>query len=199
MRKFTSKIRSLLLDFLAEQLLKAYRSFLAFQIDKRKVPKRVAIIVDGRQLEGLGAIEKLREIRKWCDELGVRDLVLGIEGNSRINPIVTRGDRVYVEEDGKDALVEVTKRLAKMALEGGLRPEEINETIVNDLIKERLPVEDVDLVIRLSRVRILSDALVWQIPYSEFVFMGTSLERLRKEDFLRAIRTFQARKRRFGS
>jgi len=44
----------------------------------------------------------------------------------------------------------------------------------------------------------LSDLMVWQAGYSELYFTDVNWPRLRKIDFLRAIRDYQGRERRFG-
>ena len=55
-----------------------------------------------------------------------------------------------------------------------------------------------DLVIRTSGEQRLSNFLLWQIAYSELYFADVFWPDMRKIDFLRAIRSFQKRKRRLG-
>jgi short-chain Z-isoprenyl diphosphate synthase len=57
---------------------------------------------------------------------------------------------------------------------------------------------DPDLIIRTSGEVRLSGFLLWQSAYSEFYFTDVHWPALRKIDFLRAVRSFQDRKRRFG-
>jgi short-chain Z-isoprenyl diphosphate synthase len=57
---------------------------------------------------------------------------------------------------------------------------------------------DPDLIIRTSGEIRLSGFLLWQSAYSEFYFSDANWPAFRKIDFLRAIRDFQHRDRRFG-
>jgi short-chain Z-isoprenyl diphosphate synthase len=57
---------------------------------------------------------------------------------------------------------------------------------------------DPDLVIRTSGEQRLSGFLLWQSAHSEFYFCEAYWPDFRKVDFLRAIRAYSARNRRFG-
>jgi short-chain Z-isoprenyl diphosphate synthase len=70
------------------------------------------------------------------------------------------------------------------------------ETIGRYLYTSHLP--DPDLIIRTSGEIRLSGFLLWQSAYSEFYFTDVFWPALRKIDFLRAVRAFQQRRRRFG-
>ena len=59
-------------------------------------------------------------------------------------------------------------------------------------------VPDPDLIIRTSGEVRLSGFLLWQSAHSEFYFCDAYWPRFRKVDFLRALRSYQLRKRRFG-
>jgi short-chain Z-isoprenyl diphosphate synthase len=58
---------------------------------------------------------------------------------------------------------------------------------------------DPDLVIRTSGEQRLSGFLLWQSAHSEFYFCEAFWPDFRKLDFLRALRSYAARHRRFGS
>ncbi len=58
---------------------------------------------------------------------------------------------------------------------------------------------DPDLVIRTSGEQRLSDFMLWQSAHSEFYFVEALGPDLREVDFLRALRDFSRRQRRFGS
>ena len=57
---------------------------------------------------------------------------------------------------------------------------------------------DPDLILRTSGEERVSNFLLWQLAYSELYFADVFWPELRKIDFLRAIRSFQQRKRRLG-
>jgi len=59
-------------------------------------------------------------------------------------------------------------------------------------------VPDPDLIIRTSGEVRLSGFLLWQSVYSEFYFCDTNWPAFRKIDFLRALRAYHHRQRRFG-
>jgi short-chain Z-isoprenyl diphosphate synthase len=71
------------------------------------------------------------------------------------------------------------------------------ETIGQYLYAPDLP--DPDLIIRTSGEIRLSGFLLWQSAYSEFYFCDAHWPAFRKVDFLRAVRAYQQRVRRFGS
>lgn len=70
------------------------------------------------------------------------------------------------------------------------------EAISRHLYMPEIP--DPDLIIRTSGEVRLSGFLLWQSAYSEFYFSDVHWPAFRKIDFLRAIRAYQQRKRRFG-
>ena len=70
------------------------------------------------------------------------------------------------------------------------------EAISRFLYAPDLP--DPDLIIRTSGEIRLSGFLLWQSAYSEFYFTDVFWPAFRKVDFLRAVRAFQQRRRRFG-
>lgn len=79
--------------------------------------------------------------------------------------------------------------------------EDLAETISPELIAEHLytgGLPDPDLVIRTSGEQRLSDFMLWQSAHSEFYFVEALGPDLRKVDFLRALRDYASRQRRFG-
>jgi short-chain Z-isoprenyl diphosphate synthase len=85
--------------------------------------------------------------------------------------------------------------------EGGTL-EELAELLTPDLIGEHLYTggqPDPDLVIRTSGEQRLSDFMLWQSAHSEFYFVEAFYPDLREVDFLRAVRDYARRHRRYGS
>ncbi|MFK4731582.1 isoprenyl transferase [Agromyces mediolanus] len=79
--------------------------------------------------------------------------------------------------------------------------EDLAERLTPDLIGEHLYTggqPDPDLVIRTSGEQRLSDFMLWQSAHSEFYFVEALGPDLRKVDFLRALRDYAKRHRRFG-
>ncbi|WP_173924500.1 isoprenyl transferase [Agromyces sp. Marseille-P2726] len=79
--------------------------------------------------------------------------------------------------------------------------EDLAERLTPDLIGEHLYTvgqPDPDLVIRTSGEQRLSDFMLWQAAHSEFYFVEALGPDLRQVDFLRALRDYASRHRRFG-
>ncbi len=99
--------------------------------------------------------------------------------------------------DGRLELVDAFKKIANKVKAGEIDTEDIDEELVNNnLYTEGLV--DPNLIIRTSGEERLSGFLLWQSSYSELYFCDILWPEFRKVDYLRAIRDYQARDRRFG-
>jgi short-chain Z-isoprenyl diphosphate synthase len=102
---------------------------------------------------------------------------------------------------GRGEIVDAVRSIiAKHDKEGGSL-EELAASLTPEQIGEHLYTggqPDPDLVIRTSGEQRLSDFLLWQSAHSEFYFVEALGPDLREVDFLRAIRDFASRDRRFG-
>lgn len=100
---------------------------------------------------------------------------------------------------GRMEILQAVKRIATEVSKGVLDPIDIDEKKFSSyLFTSFLPDPDPDLIIRTSGEVRLSGFLLWQSAYSELVFLDVYWPGFRKLDFLRAIRTYQSRQRRFG-
>lgn len=98
---------------------------------------------------------------------------------------------------GRAELVRATKALAEKVKEGTLSPEDITaESLESELYTAGQP--DVDLLIRTSGEVRLSNFLPWQTTYAEMIFDKTLWPDFDRACYLRALRQFAARNRRFG-
>ena len=101
---------------------------------------------------------------------------------------------------GRAEIVDAAKLLAEKVKGGELSLDEINESNFEKyLYTSHMPKQDPDLIIRTSGEERLSGFLLWQSPYSELCFLDVYWPGFRLIDLLRAIRTFQSRKRRHGA
>ncbi len=106
---------------------------------------------------------------------------------------------VAVAYGGRAEIVDAARKIAGSVRNGELDPSAIDEdTIRKHLYTAHLPNPYPDVVIRTSGEERLSGFLLWQTAYSEFVFLDVYWPQFRKIDLLRAIRTYQLRRRRFG-
>ncbi|WP_153731309.1 isoprenyl transferase [Sporosarcina obsidiansis] len=95
-------------------------------------------------------------------------------------------------------LVHVMKELAKEVSEGTLEINSINENLIDSkLMTAHLP--EPDLLIRTSGEVRLSNFMLWQLAYAEFIFTNVLWPDFNEECFMQAIEDFQNRDRRFGS
>ncbi|MCL2884758.1 MAG: isoprenyl transferase [Oscillospiraceae bacterium] len=95
-------------------------------------------------------------------------------------------------------LTRAARRLAEQAAAGALDPAAIDEDMVaGNLYTKDIP--DPDLVLRPSGEHRLSNFLLWQSAYAEFVFMDILWPDFTSADFDAALREYAARNRRFGT
>jgi len=97
---------------------------------------------------------------------------------------------VAIGKSGREEIASCVRRMA----EDRVDPESVDE----DLLESYLTFNyEPDLVIKTGGDH-LTDFLIWQSVYSELFFLDVNWALLRKVDFLRALRDFQSRARRFG-
>ena len=97
----------------------------------------------------------------------------------------------------REEIVNTIKNISKKVVNKELLIEEINEnTINNHLYTFNLP--DVDLMIRTSGEKRISNFLLWQMAYAELYFTDILWPDFRQEHFYDAIIEYQNRERRFG-
>jgi len=106
---------------------------------------------------------------------------------------------IAVGYGGREEIVEAVRQVIKE--KNGIPHERLAESITADDITSHLytcGIPDPDLIIRTSGEVRLSGFLLWQSAYSEFYFCDALWPVFRRIDFLRAIRSYQQRNRRFG-
>jgi short-chain Z-isoprenyl diphosphate synthase len=102
---------------------------------------------------------------------------------------------------GRDELVDASRALVRRLAAEGIPPETMAERISAEALAAHLytaGVPDPDLIIRTSGEVRLSGFLPWQGAHSELYFTDVYWPAFRELDFLRALRTYQQRQRRFG-
>jgi len=94
-------------------------------------------------------------------------------------------------------IVNATKHIAKLAVDGQIKVENINEELINNtLTTHKYPHPE--LMIRTSGELRISNFLLWEIAYSELYFTTVLWPDYRKEHLYEAIVDYQGRERRFG-
>jgi tritrans,polycis-undecaprenyl-diphosphate synthase [geranylgeranyl-diphosphate specific] len=104
---------------------------------------------------------------------------------------------IAIGYDGRLEIIDATKKIARDVKDGKINPEDIDEDLINKNLYTA-GLEDPNLIIRTSGEERLSGFLLWQSSYSELYFCDSLWPELRKVDFLRALRSYQQRERRYG-
>lgn len=97
----------------------------------------------------------------------------------------------------RDEILRAVRRIAAAAAAGRLSPDAVNEAAFAAHL-DTAGIPDPDLLIRTSGELRVSNFLLWQISYAEFVVSPVLWPDFRREHFLEALREFGARRRRFG-
>ncbi|MEU0939470.1 polyprenyl diphosphate synthase [Embleya sp. NPDC005971] len=108
---------------------------------------------------------------------------------------------VAVGYDGRDEIVDAIRSLLDHEARAGATLDDVASRFTADDIAAHLYTggrPDPDLVIRTSGEMRMSGFLLWQAAYSELYFCDLNWPAFRKIDFLRALRAYSARTRRFG-
>ena len=98
---------------------------------------------------------------------------------------------------GRDEIVRAAKALAKEVKSGAIKPDDINEKSFEKYLDTK-DSPDPDLVIRTSGEKRISNYLLWQAAYAEYVFLDVLWPDFTKEVFAGAIEEYYRRERRYG-
>lgn len=104
---------------------------------------------------------------------------------------------IAIAYGSRQEIIQAIKGIARDVKDGKLSVEQIDEGVVNRFLYTA-DFPDPDLVLRTSGEERVSNFLLWQLAYSELYFTDVYWPGFRKVDFLRAIRSYQMRQRRFG-
>ena len=98
---------------------------------------------------------------------------------------------------GRQEIVEAARNLARLAAAGALDPSSIDARAFEAWL-DTSDIPDPDLIIRTSGEQRLSNFLLWQAAYAEFVFLPIHWPDFDKSAFQFALDEFSARERRYG-
>ncbi len=104
--------------------------------------------------------------------------------------------QIALNYGGRDEIVHAVRTIGQEIQDGKLSAEEISEDTVSARLYSEVP--DVDVIIRPSGEERLSNFLLWESAYAEFVFMDVLWPDFTEADFDRAMEEFAGRNRRFG-
>ena len=139
------------------------------------------------KVEVIGVVEKLPESTRKA----VEDAIEQTKNNTGLKLVFA------LNYGSKDEIVTAVKRIAQGAANNEYKVEEIDEQLISDnLFTKDTP--DPDLLIRTSGEQRISNFLLWQIAYSEFIFTKVAWPDFVEEEFYKALLEYQSRDRRFG-
>lgn len=153
-------------------------------------------------------VESLAAERRWKlhhvgsmkaipDELRPR-LVAAIESTKDVEGMLVN---VAIAYGGRNEITEAVRAFITEKAGEGLSPTDIAEAVCDEEIESHLYTSgqpDPDLVIRTSGEQRLSGFMPWQTVHSEYYFCEAYWPDFRRTDFLRAVRAYGNRNRRFG-
>ena len=131
-----------------------------------------------------------------------RRLRLAVEGTQSETGPGSFHVNVAVGYGGRQEIADAVRALLSKELANGATAEQLVDAVTVEAISENLYTSgqpDPDLVIRTSGEQRLSGCLLWQSAYSEMWFTEAHWPAFRHVDFLRALRDYSQRHRRFGS
>lgn len=142
---------------------------------------------NGIRLEAIGDLTSLPS--KGQREL--QDAINETKGNSNMTLVLA------LSYGSRSEILSATKKIASDVKNGKINVEDIDEEKFSGYLATR-STPDPDLIIRTSGEYRISNFLLWQIAYSELLFVEKFWPDFRKEDLFQAIETYQKRERRFG-
>ena len=177
-------------------LYPAYEARLARRLPTERLPKHVGVMLDGnrRWARAVGAdsahghragAANIEPMLGWCEEIGVEVVTLWLLSTDNLN---------RPAEELEPLLGIIGDAVESLAEQGRWRLHPVGAL---DLYTKGQP--DPDLVIRTSGEQRLGGFLLWQSARSEFYFCEAYWPDFRRVDFLRAVRAYAERDRRYGS
>ncbi|MFI8350265.1 isoprenyl transferase [Streptomyces sp. NPDC085596] len=155
-----------------------------------------------------GVVRTLAEDGRWrVHHVGTRDLLpAGMqqtlkeaeESTAHVDGIVVN---VAIGYGGRQEIADAVRSMLADAQDKGVTMADLAESVDVDMIGRHLYTgaqPDPDLVIRTSGEQRLSGFMLWQTAHSEYYFCEVFWPAFRKVDFLRALRDYAARHRRYG-
>ncbi len=127
-----------------------------------------------------------------------------VDAAKRLQEACPAGERrvtIALAYAGRQEIVDAARELVAKLAADGITPEDLPAHIDADSLARHMYAADLpdpDLVIRTSGEARLSGFLLWQSAYAEYSFVDVFWPAFRRVDFLRALRDFTQRERRFG-
>ena len=163
-----------------DDLMELLRSYLRSEIAQlHKNGVRLRVIGERSNLSN-DIVELISECEERTDENTTLNLMIALSYGSRAE------------------IANAAKVLAQKAVTGEIKADEIEETMLEKYL-DTAEIPDPDLLIRTSGEKRVSNFLLWQLAYSEFVFLDSLWPDFSEKEFVNAISEFSSRERRYGA
>ena len=138
-------------------------------------------------------------VRVIGDKTGLsQDIRESIEELERISSVNTGLNfTIAINYGSRDEMRRAMVRMTKDVEAGKVKSEDVTEELFNSYL-DTWDIPDPDLPIRTSGEQRLSNFLLWQLAYTEFLFMEVLWPDFNRDELVRAIRQYNGRERRFG-
>nr|WP_305794580.1 undecaprenyl diphosphate synthase family protein [Halomarina rubra] len=198
-----------------------YDRYLAARVrrDDAALPATIALVITERDLLEQDAYRTLERFLDLAFEMGAERVMVYVSVLDEAavptlrrtladldspRPLAVRGPddaeradtpvQVSIGLGGREEFANAVRNVARAVERGDVTSDEVDEsTIEGELVFPTAP----DLVIKTGAER-LSDFMIWQSVYSELYFTDVNWRDFRERDYLRALRDYQDRQRRFG-
>ena len=150
--------------------------------------KELKTIIDNKiKLNAIGDINSLpKEVKKK-----LKETIEKTKNNKKLTLTIA------INYGGKEEITNAVNTIINKVKKNIILEEKVDEELINThLYSNNLP--DVDLLIRTSGEKRISNFLLWKISYAELYFTNILWPEFSKNDFNKAINNYQKRERRFG-
>lgn len=184
------------------------------------LPRHIMIVAD--EVDFLENLSNFKEFIGWCKKFRINEVTICVHmvhpisaevlnmvarklGSDVALKIISENDTAEESSSaamvvnliagygGRAEITDVVKKLAKLVEKGEISPEEVKEKDIESFLRIK---ESPDLIVRAGEE--VPDFLIWQSIYSELYFMDVNWKSFRYIDFLRCLRNYQQRERRYG-
>ena len=173
-------------------ILPVYTKVLEKSVMRGKKPSHIMVVTD--RISG-----NAKRFVEWCRHFGVKEVTFCLSDRSghlseRVACMKVPGIKINVVTlSGRKEIVLAVRELVNLVKKGEISPDDVDEELFEKFLEVR---GSPDLIIRAGET--IPDFLIWQSIYSELYFADLDWEKFRYVDFLRCLREFQRRERRYG-